>query len=161
MSTSGNASRAACHWLTPNFYWLTQLSAISSPISLGQHTALTLQTFLRGSNTFALIFRTDKLKCEHPSSMPPAAAPSAGHPCTLLSVSIHSLFTRFRTCPRPVIIYTHSCCCDLAGKLPPHILGVSTLSHPFVSPNYPSPSICTGHYLIASDCLLGHTTGIV
>ena len=93
--TCSRAPRAACHWLMPNFYWLTQLSAISSPISLGQHTALTLQTFLRGSHTFALIFRTDKLKCEHPSSMPPAAAPSAGHPLhaaeCVYSLTLHTV----------------------------------------------------------------------
>ena len=91
------------------FYWLTQLSSASFPISPGQYTALAQQAFLRGSNTFALIFRTEKLKCEHPSSMPPAATSPRGPPlCTLLSVSIHPLFTRLRTCPCPVIIYTHT-----------------------------------------------------
>ena len=93
--TGGSAPRAACHWLTPNFYWLTQLSAVHSPISLGQYTALAQQAFLRGSNTFALIFRTDKLKCEHPSSMPPAAAPSAGHPLhaaeCVYSLTLHTV----------------------------------------------------------------------
>ena len=131
MSTGGNAPRAACHWLTPNFYWLTQLSAISSPISLGQHTALTLQTFLRGSNTFALIFRTEKLKCEHPAACSPPPPLSRGPPlCTLLSVSIHPPFHTARNLSLPCnYLHTHSCCCALTGKPTPKILGVSTFSH--------------------------------
>ena len=118
MSTSGNAPRAACHWLTPNFYWLTQLSAISSPISLGQHTALTLQTFLRGSNTFALIFRTEKLKCEHPAACSPPPPLSRGPPlCTLLSVSIHPPFHTAQNLSLPCnYLHTHSCCCALGWE---------------------------------------------
>ena len=37
--TGGMIPRAACHWLTHNSYWLTQLSAVSSPTSPGQYTA--------------------------------------------------------------------------------------------------------------------------
>ena len=37
--TGGMFPRAACHWLTHNSYWLTQLSAVSSPTSPGQYTA--------------------------------------------------------------------------------------------------------------------------
>ena len=63
--TGGMLPRAACHWLTHNSYWLTQLSAVSSPTSPGQYTAHAQQDFARGSNRhkFALTFRTENLKC--------------------------------------------------------------------------------------------------